>query len=58
MPAKRGELWMRVGKPIHARKDASNRRGRAEFADLLVAEYVRLYAQMRLEFNLPEDIVP
>ena len=58
MPAKRGELWMRVGKPIHARRDASNRRGRAEFADLLVAEYVRLYAQMRLEFNLPEDIVP
>lgn len=58
MPAKRGELWMQVGKPIHAGKDASTRRGRAQFADRLIAEYVRLYAQMRTEFDLPEDIVP
>ncbi|MES2440529.1 MAG: lysophospholipid acyltransferase family protein [Verrucomicrobiota bacterium] len=57
MPAKRGRLWIHVGKPIHA-GSSSNRQGRAEFATLLVAEYVRLYAEMREKFGLPDSIVP
>ena len=35
-----------------------SRQGRADFAELLIAEYVRLYEKMRTEFGLPEDIVP
>ena len=58
MPAKRGKLWVHFGRPIHAEKNGTNRQSRAEFADRLVAEYVRLYAKMRVEFGLPEDIVP
>lgn len=58
MPAKRGRLWVHVGQPIHAQHDGHNRQGRAEFADRLVAEYVRLYAEMRVKFDLPESIVP
>jgi 1-acyl-sn-glycerol-3-phosphate acyltransferase len=58
MPAKRGRLWVRVGRPLHAEKGSHDRKGRAEFADRLVAEYVRLYAEMRAEFGLPEGIAP
>lgn len=58
MPAKRGRLWVHVGQPIHAKTDGHNRQGRAEFAARLGAEYVRLYAEMRVKFNLPESIVP
>ena len=58
MPAKRGRLWVHVGQPIHAKTDGHSRQGRAEFAELLVAEYVRLYAEMRVNFDLPESIAP
>lgn len=58
MPAKRGRLWVHVGMPIHAGKDAHDRQGRADFAAVLVAEYVRLYAEMRAQYNLPESIAP
>lgn len=56
MPAKRGRLWIHVGQPIHA-APVSNRAGRAAFAAILEAEYVRLYAEMRRTFDLP-DIAP
>ncbi len=58
MPAKRGRLWVHVGNPIHAKTDGHSRQGRAEFADRLIAEYVRLYAEMRMNFDLPESIAP
>ncbi len=58
MPAKRGRLWVHVGPPLHADPHARGRRGRAEFAARLVAEYVRLYAEMRVKFDLPESIAP
>jgi 1-acyl-sn-glycerol-3-phosphate acyltransferase len=58
MPAKRGRLWVHVGKPIHAKDGGNSRQGRAEFADRLVSEYVRLYAEMRDKFDLPESIAP
>ncbi len=58
LPAKRGRLWVHVGSPIYAKSDGHTRQGRAEFAALLVAEYVRLYAEMRVNFDLPESIAP
>jgi 1-acyl-sn-glycerol-3-phosphate acyltransferase len=58
MPAKRGRLWIQVGTPIHAKEGSSDRQSRAEFAALLMAEYVRLYAELREKFNLPDSIVP
>ena len=58
LPAKRGKLWMLVGQPLQAGAGARTKRGRAEFAAELEAEYVRLYAEMRKEFGLPETIVP
>ena len=58
MPARRGQLWIHVGNPIHAQSDGHSRQGRAAFAELLVAEYVRLYAEMRVKFDLPETIAP
>ena len=58
LPAKRGRLWVYVGQPIYAKPGGHTRQGRAEFAALLVAEYVRLYAEMRVNFDLPESIVP
>ena len=58
LPAKRGRLWVHVGQPIYAQPGGHTRHGRAEFAELLIAEYVRLYAEMRVNFDLPESIVP
>lgn len=58
LPAKRGRLWVHVGNPIHAEKDGHGRQGRAEFAARLAAEYIRLYAEMKTEFDLPETVVP
>jgi 1-acyl-sn-glycerol-3-phosphate acyltransferase len=58
MPAKRGRLWIHVGEPIHAEPDGNTRHGRAAFADRLIAEYVRLYAEMRENYDLPETIAP
>ncbi|MES2921422.1 MAG: lysophospholipid acyltransferase family protein [Verrucomicrobiota bacterium] len=58
MPAKRGRLWIHVGEPMHANTDGNSRQGRADFAERLIAEYVRLYAEMRVKFDLPESIAP
>lgn len=58
MPAKRGRLWIHAGKPIHAKEGSTDRRGRDEFAALLMAEYVRLYTELREKFDLPDSIVP
>ncbi|MEO5915086.1 MAG: lysophospholipid acyltransferase family protein [Luteolibacter sp.] len=58
LPAKRGKLWILAGNPIHAVPNSRGRRSRDEFAQRLIAEYTRLYAEIRLEFNLPEDIAP
>ena len=58
MPAKRGRLWLHVGEPIHPKPGGHTRQGRAEFAGRLTAAYVRLYAEMRVNYDLPESIVP
>ena len=58
LPAKRGKLWMLVGEPLQAGEHARTKKGRAEFAAILEAEYVKLFAEMRREFSLPETIVP
>ncbi len=58
LPAKRGRLWLHVGKPIHPVADSHGRQSRDDFAQRLIAEYTRLYAEMRVEFDLPEDIAP
>jgi 1-acyl-sn-glycerol-3-phosphate acyltransferase len=58
LPAKRGRLWVYVGKPIYAGKAACNRQGRADFANHLRAEYVKLYAEMREKFDLADSILP
>lgn len=58
LPAKRGRLWISVGRPIHVEQGTSTRCGREEFAKRLIAEYVRLYAEMRERFELPESIAP
>ncbi len=58
LPAKRGRLWVHIGKPIYAEIGGNNRQDRAVFAERLVAEYVRLYAEMRVNFELPESIAP
>jgi len=57
LPAKRGRLWISVGTPMHAAPESNTRAGRAAFAARLEAEYVRLYGEMRLTFDLP-DIAP
>lgn len=58
MPAKRGKLWMLVGEPLTAEADGHTKEGRARFAARLEAEYVKLYAEIREIFGLPETIVP
>lgn len=58
LPAKRGKLWVRVGEPLQAPASARTKSGRAEFAAELQEEYVKLFAEMREEFRLPETIVP
>lgn len=57
MPARRGRLWISVGKPLQASPESNTRAGRAEFAAILEAEYMRLYREMRGAFDLP-DIAP
>lgn len=58
LPAKRGRLWISVGRPVTAEKCISTRHGRAELEKRLVAEYVRIYAEMRERYGLPESIAP
>lgn len=58
LPAKRGKLWVIVGPPMYAKPGINKRKARAEFSELLIAEYVRLYAEIREKFNLPENIAP
>lgn len=57
LPAKRGRLWVSVGNALHAPPESNTRAGRAAFAALLEAEYVRLYGEVRAEFGL-SDIAP
>lgn len=57
MPAKRGRLWVAVGKPLHAGPEGKTRAGRASFAARLEAEYVSLYAEIRAAYDLP-DMAP
>jgi len=58
MPAKRGKLWVLIGEPISAPHEAKTKIGRAQFAERLEAEYVRLFGEIREKFQLPETIVP
>lgn len=58
LPARRGTLWMLVGEPLLAEPEGHTREGRARFASRLEAEYVKLYAEIRKTFSLPETIVP
>ena len=58
LPAKRGKLWLHVGQLVHPVADSHGRQSRHDFAQRLIAEYTRLYAEMRVEFDLPEDIAP
>ena len=58
LPAKRGKLWVKIGSPMQAPPEARTKTGRAEFSAKLEAEYVKLYAEARKEFGLPESIVP
>jgi len=58
LPVKRGRLWVMVGPPMWANEAAKTKTGRADFATKLEAEYVRLYAETREAFGLPETIVP
>lgn len=58
LPAKRGTLWMLVGEPLQAGPEDHTKEGRRRFAARLEAEYVKLYAEIRRTFSLPETIVP
>ncbi len=58
LPAKRGTLWMLVGEPMQAEPGDHTKEGRRRFAARLEAEYVKLYAEIRRTFGLPETIVP
>ena len=58
LPAKRGKLWILVGEPLQAQPGDHTKEGRARFAARLEAEYVKLYAEIRRTFGLPETIVP
>jgi 1-acyl-sn-glycerol-3-phosphate acyltransferase len=58
LPAKRGRLWIAAGRPICVEQSVSTRRGREEFAKQLIAEYVRLYAEVREQYDLPDSILP
>lgn len=58
LPAKRGKLWMLVGEPMLAEPEDCTKEGRARFAARLEEEYVKLYAEIREAFDLPETIAP
>lgn len=58
LPAKWGKLWVLAGEPISAPAEARTKTGRAAFAAELEAEYVKLFAEAREKFRLPEEIVP
>ena len=58
LPAKRGRLWIYVGQPIYSKELRNNHQSRTKFAESLTAEYVSLYREMRVKFDLPESIMP
>jgi 1-acyl-sn-glycerol-3-phosphate acyltransferase len=58
LPAKRGKLWMLVGEPLQPELGDHTKEGRRRFAARLEAEYVKLFAELRRTFSLPESIVP
>jgi 1-acyl-sn-glycerol-3-phosphate acyltransferase len=58
LPAKRGQLWVHIGLPLFPVPGGHTRVGREAFAKRLTAEYVRLYAELRGKFGLPESIAP
>jgi 1-acyl-sn-glycerol-3-phosphate acyltransferase len=58
LPAKRGRLWVSVGRPISGAAFTSDREGRNQFEAVIVAEYVRLYAELRETYRLPGSIAP
>ncbi len=58
LPAKRGRLWVAVGKPISAVGYTSGREGRNQFEAVMSAEYLRLFRELRETYDLPESIVP
>ncbi len=58
LPAKRGQLWIHLGTPLFPELGGHTRAGRQAFAKRLTAEYIRLYAELRRNYELPESIVP
>lgn len=58
LPAKRGKLWVLFGPPLQADFTERTKTGREQFAGRLETEYLRLFAEMRERFGLPESIAP
>jgi len=58
LPAKRGKLWVYVGKPIAAQPNGKGRAGRASFAMEVERSFRDLYAEACDHFGLPRNIAP
>jgi 1-acyl-sn-glycerol-3-phosphate acyltransferase len=58
LPARRGRLWLRVGPVMFPEGDGSARQRRGALAARLEAEFVRLFAEARSEWELPDSIIP
>ena len=58
LPAKRGRLWLRLGPVMFPQDTGTARIRREELAGRLETEFVRLFAEARSGWNLPDSIIP
>ena len=58
MPARWGNLWIRMGEPVRFGRESAGRAGRAAGAAQLEGVFRSLFATMQQEQALPEKFVP
>ena len=58
MPARRGRLWVRVGRPLSAGSQARRQPARRDESARLADGFRALFTEARDAWNLPEDVLP
>lgn len=58
LPFKRGRYWVACGPPIAAATGPDRRAARAHMAAEIERAFVRLFAEMRTQWKLPDSIAP
>ena len=58
LPARRGEVWVNIGQPVHPRRDLSAKEAREELCIELETQFCELFTQICESYPIPKNVLP